>query len=49
LDSLTREEFGANMGNSGKLCVNKELQGFDVHGDNYCVMKMFIEHQCVSK
>jgi hypothetical protein len=31
------------MGNSEQLCVNKELWGFDAHGDNYCVMKMFVE------
>jgi len=30
-----------------QLCVNKKLQGFDAHVDNYCVMKMFIERQCV--
>jgi hypothetical protein len=31
------------MGNSEQICVNKELQGFGVHGDNYYVMKMFVE------
>ncbi len=35
------------MGNNEQLCVDKGLQGFDVHGDNYCVVKIFIERQCI--
>jgi hypothetical protein len=46
---LTKEEFGENMGNNEQLCVDKELQGFDVHGDKFYVIKMFVELQCISK
>jgi hypothetical protein len=35
LENLTREEFGVNMGNNEQLCVNKEQEDFDVHGNNY--------------
>jgi hypothetical protein len=49
LTNLTREESKINMGNNEQLCVNKKNWGFDVHGDNYCVVKMFVERQCVSK
>ncbi len=31
------------MGNSEQLCVNKELGGFDVYGNNYCVMKCLLK------
>jgi hypothetical protein len=43
LVNLTRGEFGVNMGNSEQLCVNKELGGFDVYGNNYCVMKCLLK------
>jgi hypothetical protein len=49
VENLTKEEFGVNMGNNEQLCVEKGLQGFDAHGDNYYVMKMFVELQCISK
>jgi hypothetical protein len=49
LENLTREDFGVNIGNNEQLCVNKKLQSFNVHGDNYCVVKMFVEWQCISK
>jgi hypothetical protein len=49
LENLTKEEFGANMGNNEQLCVYKELWGFDVQGNNYYVMKMFVELQSISQ
>jgi hypothetical protein len=49
LENLTKEEFGENMGNNEQLCVNKELRGFDVHGEKLYVMKMFVELQHISK
>jgi hypothetical protein len=49
LENLTKEEFRVNMGNNEQLCVDKELQGFDAHGDNYYVMNFFVELQCISK
>jgi hypothetical protein len=38
-----KRKFGVNTGNNEQRYVNKELQGFNVHGDNYRVMKMFVE------
>jgi hypothetical protein len=49
MENLTKEEFGIYMGISEQLCVNKKFRGFDAHGDNYCVVKMFVEWQCISK
>jgi hypothetical protein len=37
------------MGNNEQLCVDKELHDFHVHGDKCCVIKMFIEQQCISE